>query len=78
MTEKFESKFHRWYVGGQGEIEEKTHIALESSPIVRGITYEQVLREYRKYVNDPSAELPESVLQAFLLEKPRTENDRKT
>ena len=51
MTEKFESKFHRWYVGGQGEIEEKTHIALESSPIVRGITYEQVLREYRKYAN---------------------------
>ncbi len=77
MTEKFESKFHRWYVGGHGEIEEKP-LASESRATIRRITLEEVLGQYRKYVNDPSAELPDSVIQAFMLSNQRTENDRKT
>lgn len=75
MTEKFDNEFHKKYVSGEGEVRESEGTASLLSG-ERVMTYERVLAEYRKYINDPSAELPDSVLKAFFLEKPRTENDR--
>ena len=63
MTEqKFESKFHKWYVGGEGEVEEAPLNLLRPSSEFRPITVEEVLIEYRKYIGDPTAELPEEIL----------------
>ena len=63
MTEqKFESKFHKMYVGGEGEIEEKV-LHITPSVEVQPRTLEDILEEYRRYVNDPKAELPEIVLE---------------
>ena len=76
MTEVFDSEFHRRYVGGTGEIVEKPLTSLSNRCVVRPISMEQVLREYRVYVQDPHAELPEEILRSFLLSIKRTENDR--
>lgn len=77
MAEMFDNKFHKKYVGGAGEVKEPKEM-INPLPSKRGVTYERVLAEYRKYVNDPLAELPEVVAKAFLLTSQRTENDRKT
>ena len=77
MTEKFfESAFHKRYVGGEGEIIEKT-IKVEPINKTRETREEEVLSEYRRYIGDPNAELPESV-RSVLLSIQRTENDGKT
>jgi len=63
MTEKiFESKFHKWYVGGEGVIVEKPFVDIrqERLPV---IDYESILSFYRMYVNDPKAELPGEILE---------------
>lgn len=63
MTEKrvFDSNFHRWYVGGEGEVN------LGSEPFkpkneVMGKSYEDVLAEYRAYVGDSEAQLPQEIM----------------
>ncbi len=64
MTEqKLESKFHKWYVGGEGEVEERPLVELAPSHTLRAITLEEVLAEYRNYVRDPKAELPEILVE---------------
>ena len=63
MCEKiFQSKFHKWYVGGEGEVAEEQPRESSTQPI-RARTIEEILAEYRWYVNDSKAELPEEVLE---------------
>lgn len=67
MTEKFESQFHKRYVGGEGEVEEKPIILISPNrSVIRPTTLEEVEDEYRRYVGDMTAELPEEVRRAFL------------
>ena len=64
MTEqKFDSKFHKWYVDGEGEVEEKPINLIGPVTEMREITVEEILLEYRKYIGDPNAELPEIVME---------------
>lgn len=72
MTEIFESEFHKKYVGGEGEVVEKP-VKNEPKINVRGTTEEEVLIEYRRYIRDPLAELPEAI-RSTLLSIQRTEN----
>lgn len=77
MTEKFESKFHKRYVGGTGEVDEAERPVQEKKMSDDHTTsFGEVLYEYRKYTNDPKAELPESIMNTLLAIQ-RTENDRK-
>lgn len=64
MTEKrvFDSNFHRWYVGGEGEVSIGSEPFRPKNEAV-GKSYEEVLAEYRAYVRDPQAELPEEILE---------------
>ncbi len=65
MTEKrvFYSNFHRWYVGdGSGVVD------LGSEPFVpkneiKGQSYDELLSEYRRYMNDPKAEFTQEMLE---------------
>ena len=64
MTEKrvFDSNFHKWYVGGEGEVN------LGSEPFkpkneVEGKKYKELLEEYRIHMSDPKAEFTEEILQ---------------
>lgn len=76
MTEKFESEFHKRYVGGEGEVEEKpVKFGLPSTGEIRLTTLEDLLAEYRWYLRDPNAQLPEEVERQFLAIH-GTENDR--
>lgn len=61
MAVIFESEFHKKYVGGEGEVVESP-LKVESSKVVKGMSKEDLLAEYRKYVNDPKAELPEGLI----------------
>ena len=66
MTEKFDNKFHKKYVGGEGEID-ISHWTLDILDLERNMvvkrSHEDVLAEYRWYVRDPEATLPEEVLK---------------
>ncbi len=79
MAERiFESAFHKKYVGGEGEVLEKTVSMPDTKhdSVSRSRTTEaEVLEEYRRYVRDPNAELPEEIKKTFLAIQ-RTENDR--
>ena len=76
MTEIFESEFHKRYVGGEGEVEKKQiKRGLPSTGEIRPTTLEDLLAEYRWYMRDPNAQLPEEIKQQFLAIH-RTENDR--
>lgn len=61
--EVFTSKFHRRYVGGVGEVVEKPL----SPPLqtIKACSYEEVLAEYRWYMRDPQAELPEELMETL-------------
>jgi hypothetical protein len=61
MTEKFESDFHKRYVGGQGDVEEKETFVFPAKNVEK-IPYDEILAEYRKYVGDSDAELPGELL----------------
>jgi len=76
MTERiFESAFHKRYVGGEGEVVDLETGAMEKKVGESIVTsYEAVLAEYRRYVGDPIAELPEEVIKILDITK-RTEND---
>jgi hypothetical protein len=78
MTEKiFESAFHKRYVGGAGDVVVKQVTNEPVKKRTRETTEEEVLSEYRRYIGDPSAELPEAVRKTLLLIQ-RTENDGET
>lgn len=76
MAERiFESEFHKKYVGGEGEVLGKTVLMPDTKGNGMGrTTEEEVLEEYRRYVRDPKAELPEEIRKTFLAIQ-RTEND---
>ena len=75
MTEKFESDFHKRYVGGEGEVEEKPIVLVSPvRPLIKPTTLEEVEAEYRWYVGDKTAVLPEEIRQIFLAIR-RTEDD---
>lgn len=76
MTEIYDSRFHRWYVGGTGAIAEEPSV-MELRNSAGRVTIEQILEEYRWYVGDPTAELPKEMMKIFLAVK-RTENGGKT
>ncbi len=61
MTE-FDSIFHKHYVDGSGVVIDKGEPYRPKNEI-KGQTYEEILAEYRAYVHDPKAELPEEILE---------------
>jgi len=65
MVEKFDSMFHKKYVGGEGEIVEKE--LPTPSNTIEAETFEDLLAQYRKYVNDPKAELPKETVEELRL-----------
>ncbi len=62
MTEQFDSRFHKRYVDGSGVVIDKGEPFVSKNE-VRGQTYEEILAEYRAYVGDSKAELPQEVLE---------------
>jgi len=62
MSEKFKDKFHKVYVGGSGPVENHSCSSVMAEARVIALSYEEILAEYRKYVKDPTAELPEEIL----------------
>lgn len=62
-TRVFDSAFHQRYVGGEGAIAEQE--APESSEFMPE-TYEEILAQYRDYVNDPTAELPDELMEKLI------------
>lgn len=76
MTEIFLSDFHKRYVGGEGEVENKPIILISPERVSpKPTTLTEVEEEYRKYVNDPTAILPQEIVNVYLAIH-RTENDR--
>lgn len=78
MVEIFDSVFHKRYVGGEGDV--KADTSSNNADIDSGYvstTLEDVLAEYRWYINDQKAELPESLVKQLLSMGIRTENDGK-
>lgn len=68
MTEqKYESKFHKMYVGGDGEVEEEVSSTRRSGVELKPIDYDEILKWYRRYVGDAQAELPEEFLAELRL-----------
>lgn len=67
MTEqKFESAFHKRYVGGEGVIEERPLASMGPKNELPVVTYEDILEEYRRYIGDSKAELPAEVLEELV------------
>lgn len=67
MTEKtFDSRFHKFYVGGDGSAEDRL---VELKRLKYSMqTIEEIRGVYRKYVGDPKAELPAEVLEQLKLQ----------
>jgi len=65
MTEKriFDSNFHRWYVGEGNGVVDLGSEPYKSKNEIRGQTYEDLLAQYRRYVNDPKAEFTQEILE---------------
>jgi len=62
---KFDNQFHKRYIGGLGEVVDQPLSELITS--IPTLSYEDVLKEYRAYVRDPKAELPEEILETLRL-----------
>jgi len=60
-NQTFQSEFHRRYVGGEGEVVEKPVFRAISE--YEGVSYEKILAEYRWYMRDAAAELPEEIME---------------
>jgi hypothetical protein len=77
MEAKFESEFHKWYVGGEGEVEppksEPRFLPAEKRS-TRSLTMSEILDQYRWYVGDETAQLPKALEQHLLAIG--TEDDR--
>lgn len=67
MVEKFDSKFHKEYVGGEGEVIER-EFADWRGLAIRMMTFEDVLAEYQKYVGNSEAKMPESLVEELRLQ----------
>lgn len=68
MTEQnFESGFHKKYVGGDGRVEDGVNSTPRAVFEIKPIAYEDILKEYRRYVGDSQAELPEEILAELRL-----------
>lgn len=67
VDEKFDSAFHKKYVGGVGSVDEgpvkepKHHWYEPVTAETKYDLYEEVLKDYREYVRDNKADLPEEV-----------------
>lgn len=61
MTEIFDSNFHKRYLDGSGVVIDKGAPYTPRNEI-KGQSYEDLLAEYRMYMNDPSAEFTEEML----------------
>ena len=66
MTEKFDSKFHKQYVSGLGEVEEQSILILKNEKTIQAESVEDIKAWYRDYVGDSKAELPLEVLRNFV------------
>lgn len=61
MTEIYDSTFHKRYVDGSGIVIDKgAPLPLKNE--IKPQTYEEILADYRRYVGDQNAELPEEIL----------------
>ena len=68
MAERiFESAFHKRYVGETEGIVIETQKPIETKNKVSKTKIEDILAEYRRYVGDPEAELPEELRNALLI-----------
>ncbi|EKD52619.1 MAG: hypothetical protein ACD_61C00288G0001 [uncultured bacterium] len=65
--EKFDSQFHKKYVGGEGPIMEDARKPVTIDTTYGGISIQDVLSDYRRYVGDPTAELPEEILEELIM-----------
>lgn len=62
MIDKYDSNFHKRYLDGSGVVIDKGAPYAPKNEI-RGQTYEDILAEYRMYMNDPKAEFTEEMLE---------------
>ncbi|NCP47439.1 hypothetical protein COT86_01080 [Candidatus Collierbacteria bacterium CG10_big_fil_rev_8_21_14_0_10_43_36] len=67
MTEKFKDKFHKEYVGGSGLVEDRSCSSVIAEARVVAMSYEEILAEYRWYVKDPTAELPQRIMEQLVI-----------
>ena len=62
----FESEFHKRYVGGEGEVKvEPITLISPEKHMVRPTTLEEIRAEYRAYMHDPDAELPQGIVDTY-------------
>lgn len=61
MTEIYDSAFHKRYVDGSGIVIDKG-VPLPLKNEIKPQTYDEILADYRRYVGDQNAELPEEIL----------------
>lgn len=77
MTEIFKSEFHKRYVGGEGRVEDGPIVLISPEKVfAKPTTLAEVEKEYRWYMNDPEAVLPQDIVNTFLAIN-RTENGGK-
>lgn len=64
MTEKrvFDSNFHKWYVGGEGEVNLRSE-SFKPKNEIKVQTYDELLADYRRYMRNPKAEFTEEILE---------------
>jgi hypothetical protein len=65
--QKYDNRFHKWYVGEQGDVQVEERVVEISSGGLITEDYETVLAEYRAYVRDSKAELPKEVIETLRL-----------
>lgn len=61
---EFESRFHRWYVGGTGPI--APFKPREEKPEPMRSTIKDIQEHYRRYMKDPEAELSDELMAELL------------
>lgn len=67
MTEKkYDSKFHRWYVGETGGEIDGEFIKIGEFQKVKKYTIRELLEDYRWYMRDKNAELPQEWVDELL------------
>ena len=62
---KFDNQFHKRYIGEPGDVVDRSLPRLSTDMPI--LSYEDILKEYRAYVRDPKAELPEEILETLRL-----------
>jgi len=54
------------YVRGDGEVVERPNSPV-TTDMISGLSYEEILAEYRWYVGDSTAQLPQEILERLII-----------